>query len=152
MNAVSNGNFQGIEGTTRMDRGLIWQRATRFATIVTAAFLLTACATAPLINVETSSLNIPGNVTMEQVEKAIYRGASLRNWSVRKLSPGQLEAKIQVRSHTAVVRILHDTKSFSITYKDSNNLDYDGSSIRRNYNRWILKLRNTIMRETSKLQ
>ena len=124
--------------------------------LVLAEFLLSACAgnMAPVMNIESSGLNLPSNarVTMQQVEKAIYKGAGRHNWVVRSLEPGRLEAKIYVRSHTAVVLITHDTKSFSITYKDSQNLRYDGTRIKHNYNRWVLHLRNDILRETSKLK
>lgn len=126
---------------------------TRLAPLALVVFLLTACETSQLlVNVDNSGLAAPGNVSMQQVEKAIYRGAADRGWTVQRLAPGQLEAKIQARAHMAVVRITHDAKTFSITYKDSRNLAYDGTHIHRNYNRWILNLRKAILRQTSRLE
>ena len=127
------------------------RRAARFSALALAVFLVAACATKPLVNVENSALSAPGNVTMKQVEKAIYRGAADRGWTVTRLAPGQLEAKIHVRSHMAMVSITHDIETFSITYKKSENLDYDGVRIHNNYNRWILNLRKAILRRTSEL-
>ena len=124
-------------------------RAIRITAIALAVFLLNACETQQLLlNVENAGLTAPGNVSMQQVEKAIYRGAADRGWTVRRLAPGLLEAKIQARAHMAVVRITHDARTFSITYKDSRNLQHDGTRIHRNYNRWILNLRKAILRQT----
>jgi len=126
---------------------------TRSVLLILVLFFLDACATQrPLINVEKSPLGAPGTVTMAQVEKAIYRAAADRGWGVRRLAPGQLEAKIDRRSHVAEVRITYDTKTFSIFYKDSRNLEYDGTNIHRNYNRWIVNLKQSILRETSRLE
>lgn len=128
------------------------RRTARLSSLVLAVFLVTACATKQLINVENAGLTAPGKVTMQQVEKAIYRGAADRGWTVRRLEPGNLEATIHVRYHMAMVQITHDTETFSITYKDSRNLGYDGTQIHRNYNRWILNLRKAILRQTSRLE
>jgi len=45
-----------------------------------------------------------------------------------------------------VVDIAYDTKAFSITYKDSSNLQYDAakSEIHKNYNGWVQNLENGI--------
>ncbi len=118
-----------------------------------AVMLLAAC-TAPLINVENTWLSIPSSidVTMQQVEKAIYRGAVDRGWSVRHLAPGRPEAEIQAKIRKAVVQIIHDTKTFSITYKDSRNLEYNGTRIKRKYNRWVRQLRQSILRQAVRLE
>ncbi len=52
-------------------------RGTRFTSLAMAVLLLAACTTRPLINVENTNLNVPGNrdVTLAEVEKAIYRGS-----------------------------------------------------------------------------
>ena len=118
-----------------------------FTAMAFAALLLAACATEPLRNVERTELNFPDGVapTMADVEKAIYRGAADRGWTVRKTGPGELEAELRLRTHVAIVRIDHDARSFSITYKDSQNLEYDGTTINRNYNRWLRNLKFSII-------
>ncbi len=129
-------------------------RGTRFSPLAIAVLLLAACTTRPLINVENTNLSVPGNrdVTLAEVEKAIYRGAVDKGWTVRHLAPGRLEAKIEIRTHMALVRIVHDTKTFSITYKDSRNLGYDGTLIRRNYKRWVRNLKQSILRQAVRLE
>ena len=49
----------------------------------------------------------------------------------------------------AKVRIGFDKTEFSIVYADSTNLNYDGTSIHYNYNRWVNNLRQDILREVS---
>ncbi len=118
-----------------------------------AVLLLAACTT-PIIRVESIGLSIPSNanVTMGKVEAAIFKAAVDRGWSIQQLEPGRLEAEIRGRNYKAVVWITHDTKSFSIIYKDSRNLDYDGNRIRRRYNSLILKLRKSILRQTVRVE
>ena len=52
-----------------------------------------------------------------------------------------------------LVDITHDTKVFSITYKDSVNLDYnaENKTIHRNYNGWIRNLEKGIRAPVSVL-
>ena len=40
--------------------------------------------------------------------------------------------------------VVYDTKSYSIKYKDSSNLNYDGKSIHKNYNGWVENLDKAI--------
>ena len=39
-----------------------------------------------------------------------------------------------------MVDIVFDTSKYSITYKESSNLDYKNHKIHRNYNRWVANL------------
>jgi hypothetical protein len=60
-------------------------------------------------------------------------------------------ATLDLRTHHAVVEIAYNAKSYSIAYKESNNLNYDGKSIHRNYNGWIHNLQNAINVELNNL-
>ncbi|HBM87998.1 MAG TPA: hypothetical protein DD437_05610 [Rhodobiaceae bacterium] len=73
----------------------------------------------------------------QQVHDAIVAGATSKGWQVRKVGDGHLVAQIFVRSHMAEIDITYDDDSYSIVYKNSTNLLYDGSTIHRNYNKWI---------------
>jgi len=59
-------------------------------------------------------------------------------------SPGKVEGVLALRTHRAVVDIDYDTKVYSIKYKDSVNLDYDGKTIHKNYNGWVENLDRAI--------
>ncbi len=75
--------------------------------------------------------------TLDQVQSAITQGATEKGWQVRNEGPGHIVAQIFVRSHMAEVDIKFDAKHYSITYRNSANLLYDGASIHRNYNKWV---------------
>jgi hypothetical protein len=49
------------------------------------------------------------------------------------------------------VDIAYTTTSYSINYKDSRGLDYDGSSIHSNYNGWVQRLDRAIARQLATL-
>ncbi len=70
---------------------------------------------------------------------------------MKDIAPGHIEAKLPVRAHLAVTDIRFDTKTFSITYKDSVNLRYDPTKnlIHTNYSSWIQNLQNAIIVQAS---
>ncbi len=85
-------------------------------------------------------------LTMEQVQKAIVEaGLSLR-WIMSPDKPGHILGTQNARSHTAVVDIDYTTKSYSITYKDSVNLNFnaDKQTIHEAYSGWVRNLDNAI--------
>ena len=65
-------------------------------------------------------------------------------WQMVPKGPGNIEGTLILREHRAVVDVRYDTKTYSIKYKDSSNLQYDGASIHKNYNGWIQNLDNGI--------
>jgi len=58
--------------------------------------------------------------------------------------PGLIVGTLYVREHMAKVEIPYDRNTYSILYRDSNNLDYDGANIHGNYNGWVQNLSNAI--------
>ena len=89
------------------------------------------------MNIEDSP--IPDGFSMDQIERAIVSGAQ-RGWTARAVEPGHIEARLVVRTHVAVVDIHYDESAYSITYKQSDNLNYKAGKIHRNYNRWVRNL------------
>ncbi len=85
-------------------------------------------------------------VTLEQVTKAIVEAGAGLKWTMAVVKPGQIVGTLNVRSHTAVVDIAYDTKTYNITYKDSVNLKYDADkqTIHENYRGWVQNLDNAI--------
>ena len=85
-------------------------------------------------------------VTLEQVTKAIVEAGAGLKWTMAVVKPGQIVGTLNVRSHTAVVDIAYDTKTYNITYKDSVNLKYnaDKQTIHENYRGWVQNLDNAI--------
>ena len=83
---------------------------------------------------------------MEDVQKAIIGAGVGLGWQMAIAKPGEIIGRINIRSHQAVVTIPYTTKSFSILYKDSNNLKYNAEkqTIHSQYTNWIQKLDGAI--------
>lgn len=123
-----------------------------------AVFLAAACGplglnSRPVFKIENESLQIREGVSPGQVEREIRRAAELRNWRIRRLERGRLEATFQrpKKSYALVVEILYSTKKMSILYKDSLNLRYDGTNIHRTANNLALRLKTAIIDRISNL-
>ena len=111
---------------------------------------LTGCTSKPILNVNNEF--IPTNINNEQpsfdaVEKAIILAAKKRGWNSHVIQPGLIEAQISLRNYRATVQISYSRSTYSISYKDSENLNYDDGEIHRNYNSWVGKLSRTIQKE-----
>ncbi|WP_372880609.1 hypothetical protein [Psychromonas sp.] len=120
-----------------------------FLVAILSVFML-GCASKPVLNVE--GIYVPSNMdgtnqSRGTVQKAILTAAAKRGWSPRLVQPGLIEASISVRTHSATVEIPFSEGAYSINYKKSENLDYNGSSIHRNYNNWVIKLSRSIQSE-----
>ena len=57
---------------------------------------------------------------------------------------GVISGRLALRTHVAVVEVTYDTKTYSIAYKDSVNLDFANGTIHKNYNGWITNLDRAI--------
>ena len=96
---------------------------------ISAFLLLTGFgAGAPVYNVVSSPIPQNPDATMANIQKAILRAGLTLGWQVVPKEPGKIEAVLILRAHRAVVDITHDTKTFSITYKDSSNISYNEQS------------------------
>ena len=86
---------------------------------------------------------------MEAIGSAVIDGCAVRNWVASEVGPGHMQCTLYIRSHMAKVDVRFDTKQFSITYADSDNLDYDPDDyeIHRNYNSWVQNLMGDIRTE-----
>jgi hypothetical protein len=118
------------------------------------AVLISGCRMRPIHNVLNAPIPRPVSghqPTMEEVSRAITAAGRRLGWTVAEERPGELTGWLKLRSHLAVVSIVHDTTTFSIAYRDSQNLLYAGDGIHRNYNNWIRNLERTIQTEISKL-
>lgn len=86
-----------------------------------------------------------GPGTLSQRADQIRRAGAGLGWRMEPRAPGLVRGTLDLRTHQAVVDIPYDTQRFSIRYVSSNNLEYDGSSIHRNYNSWVQNLQKAIM-------
>lgn len=113
--------------------------------LVTATVIAACARTAPVYNV--SAMPVMANkptVSLDEVGQAIIRAGATLGWQIRKVKPGLMLGTLHLRDHTALVDITYDPTSYSITYKNSTNLHYDGKVIHKNYNGWIQNLDRAI--------
>jgi len=116
------------------------------AVIVSAATTLSHAGCmrcGPIQNVTDATVpTVSGHaLSNDDVKKAIMRAGTTLGWKMSADAPGKITGRLEVRKHTAVVEIPYSTKSYSIVYKSSTNLD-EGSdgTIHNNYNGWVKNL------------
>lgn len=113
--------------------------------------LLGGCRSAEIYNVSGAHVVANKAVSMEDVQKAIVRAGVALGWEMKPVEPGLILGTLHLRTHMAMVDIKYDTNTYSITYKDSTNLDYNGHNIHKNYNGWIQNLDNGIRSQLTSL-
>src|SRR5512134_2449179 len=79
-------------------------------------------------------------LSSDEVRKAIVRAGVTLGWKMNADAPGKVTGTLNVRKHTAVVEIPYASKSYSINYKSSVNLEESEGQIHNNYNGWIKNL------------
>lgn len=126
-------------------------RRVAFVAMIVLTMGLIGCVTQPVYNVENSPINASSSVSSAKIKKAIISAGAERGWAMKETKPGHIVGTLFARKHKAVVDITYNTKSYSITYKDSVALKYDGSSIHKRYNGWIQNLDRQIQIRLSSL-
>jgi len=123
------------------------------ALLSTCAIFLIGCGnTAPITNFEGSPIvTVSGKPALEKVIKAIVGAGTKIGWQMQSVADGHIVATVFSRGHMAKVDIKYDANTYSITYKDSSNLNFSGDSIHRNYNRWVDRLHRNIRAELAGL-
>ena len=107
--------------------------------------LLTSVAQAAyeeILNFQASP--VPPGLSPEQIEKAIANGGAQRGWVVQSVTPGHMLGTLNIRRHTVRVDIRYTSASYSITYKDSDNIKFREGKIHGAYNRWVRNLNGDI--------
>lgn len=87
------------------------------------------------------------NADLDQVTQAILEAGKERKFRMEVIAPGHIEAVYVKRNVRAVMDIKYTTQSFSITYRDSSNLNYNPATntISGHYNKWVNNLKNDIL-------
>lgn len=109
--------------------------------------VITGCTSKPIYNAqEQFSSNM--QIGERQMQRAIVTALNDRQWKVQALEPGLIKAAITIRGrHHAEVDIPYSPTSFQINYRSSWGLDAKNGKIHRNYNRWVNRLRDNILKE-----
>ncbi|MBB4821318.1 uncharacterized protein YbjQ (UPF0145 family) [Pseudomonas alcaligenes] len=121
----------------------------RILSLLAVVLLLGACTSKPIYTPEehfSSQLALSDS----QMQRAITTALHDRQWSVQSTKPGMVQAAITIRGkHHAEVDIPYTPTSFQIVYRSSWGLDYKDGKIHGNYNRWVNRLRDNILKELS---
>ena len=114
---------------------------------ISIALLVTGCRTPnQVMNLESVPVQANSSLSADQVFKTIADAGASLGWIIRKEAPGLAVGTLNLREHRAVVDINYDSTSYSIRYKDSENLKYDSAknTIHPNYNGWVSNLNKAI--------
>lgn len=121
----------------------------RYLLILLPLFLLLMGARqAPLVDPD--PIAVPAGVSLKTVEREIKRALVGRGWTITAESEGQIDSTLNVRAHSARVRISYDTQRVALNYVSSDNLAYEEKRgqrlIHKNYASWI----NNVMTDVSR--
>lgn len=124
-----------------------------YVVIVATALLLVlaGCRANPIFNIENAPIVINSKHSSNDIKKAIIRAGAGLGWNMKAKTSGHIVGTLFLRKHVAIVDIKYSNKTYSITYKDSQNLDYDGANIHKNYNSWVQNLNRQIQAQLSAL-
>lgn len=107
-----------------------------------------AARTAPIYTPE--PIQVPAGKNAEAVKKAVRKALFDKNWEAREIGPGHIQGKHtksgKKESYTAIVDIKFDAKTVRLSYKGSENLDYNQAerTIHKTYNNWMRYLEKNI--------
>lgn len=89
--------------------------------------------------------------SVQQIKAALTAAGTPRGWQVSQVAPGQLVASVNVRDkHSVSVDISVVPGMYSIRYKNSSNMNYDGVQINPHYNKWVKTLADDTRKELAK--
>ena len=123
-----------------------------FAVVVVLGLVLAGCRSNPVYNVSGAPVTTSTrNYSMSDVRGAILQAGASLGWQMKDVKPGLIVGTLVIRDHMAQVDIPYNRTSYSIIYRDSQNLNYDGVNIHSNYNGWIQRLNGAINAQLSRL-
>ncbi|MDX2507536.1 MAG: hypothetical protein QNL62_24100 [Gammaproteobacteria bacterium] len=116
------------------------------AVLMILALFLIGCRTAPVAVIADAPINTASGKTpaLSLVTKEIINAGVQLGWQMKNQKSGHMIATLYLREHMVKVDIYYSSSEYSINYKDSNNMNYDGDNIHSNYNSWVQNLSNAI--------
>jgi len=129
-------------------------RLALLALALTAVMLLTGCKTGPIMNIDHAPVPEArsGQLTLGEVGNAVIKAGQGLGWEMHPKSPGHIVGTYNYRTHQAAVDILYSPSDYTIQYRSSVNLNYDGRTIHKQYNAWVEELATAIDAEIATAQ
>lgn len=128
----------------------------RFFTIIVlcgSTIITVGCGSSnPVLTIQsTPVVTKSGNATLENVQRTIISACARRGWQPKVAGNGHIIATLQQTGHIVTVDITFTAQSYSISYNDSSNMNYDGTKINPLYNDWVKALDKEIRAKLSRL-
>ena len=117
--------------------------------MVASALLMVGCRSNPVLNIDNAPIQVAAKHSSKDIKKAITRAGVGLGWIMKAKKSGHIVGTLNLRKHNAVIDIKYSKSSYSITYKSSAHLNYDGTNIHKNYNSWITNLNRQIQAQLS---
>lgn len=113
-----------------------------------SVLLLLAACTNPVYNVDDASIatGSGSSHSLTDVRRVIVESATTKGWTIKEIDATHMEITRRLRASMVQSVITYSESSFSIAYKDSANMKYNGTTIHHKYNRWVRKLEKLIIR------
>ena len=93
--------------------------------------------------------------TADEIKRAFMVGGARRGWAFAEAGPGKMTGTLVVRTHTLMMDLTYEDGKYSLSYKDSVNLDYKDTNgkktIHRAYLNWNTNLLNDARAELLRL-
>jgi len=120
------------------------------ATII--IFIGCGSSTNPVLNYQNSPVKTHSGIkNMTDIRRAIIVAGTSTGWKMEEVQQGMISATQFKGGHMAKVDITYTSQTFNINYKDSSNLQYNGTNISETYNKWVKILYKHIAKNLSKL-
>jgi hypothetical protein len=120
-------------------------KKTLAAVIILSTVTMMGCKSAPVQDVVDAPVTTSTQkYTQDDVRRAILDAGARLGWQMKDVENGHMLGTLMLRSHMAQVDILYTKQNYTIKYKNSTNLDYDGQNIHSNYNGWVQNLDKAI--------
>lgn len=133
----------------KRDTGQMKRSFLRALPVFLVFLLVAACATEQMHKVDNVDYGYytKKSLTMEKVRATVERTAMRNGWRLSDQKEGSFIGKREWGGgkHNIVVAVIYDLRKFSIDYRDSHQMKYDGSRIHNSYNRMVQKLEEDIM-------
>jgi hypothetical protein len=124
-----------------------------FATVVTlVALTLIGCRSNSVYTVADAPIvTSTRDYSTKDVRNAILQAGASLGWQMNDAEPRLIVGTLNVRDHMVQVDVPYDRRTYSILYRDSANMNYDGGNIHSNYTGWVQRLNAAINSRLSML-
>jgi len=114
--------------------------------LIILSLLLIGCRTSPVLEITDAPLTTGSGKTpsISAVTHDIIQAGIGLGWQMKKVKPGHIIGTLILRKHMIKTDIYYSSSEYSIIYKDSSEMKYDGDNIHSNYNSWVQNLSNAI--------